>query len=200
MTFIGFLSGRLFISPVLLSVRSLYLGKHSEAQRPEGLFCFCSSLENIKLSLSSLLFSFQPSFPISRQAIKLFSFCLHCSFIHRRIWPSACITNISVQSWGTPELFLKAVKLRLYKVSERHIQFCKAYLFRGIPLWLPKPSWMRAPDCDLWKETGRSKQTILNPGLLPEGASESFITTGYKFRRNAIILSLIFLTLILQTS
>lgn len=52
---------------------------------------------------------------------------------------------------------------------------------------------MRAPDCDLWKETRRSKQTLLNPGLLPEGASESFIiyvqsTTGCKFRRNAIML------------
>lgn len=30
-------------------------------------------------------------------------------------------------------------------------------------------------DCDLWKETRRSKQTLLSPGLLPESASESFI-------------------------
>lgn len=66
------------------------------------------------------------------------------------------------------------MKLRLYKVSERHISFCKDCPFRDIPLWLPKSLWM-VLDCDLWKETRRSKQTLLSPGLLPESASESFI-------------------------
>lgn len=50
-----------FVLLVFLWLKSPCPGKQAEAQRPEDLFCCCSSLWTVKLPLSSLLFSFPPN-------------------------------------------------------------------------------------------------------------------------------------------